>query len=619
MSRPWRSVLPLFLIVFLALPAPQSVAATVAWPPSSGVVVAEVVTGGASGSDEYAELFNGADHAVQLGGLELVYVSASGKSVTRKHTWNDRRLGPGGHLLLANVDGGYAGLADHTYSGGLSATGGSLVLRAVGGEVVDSLSWGSAASEFVEGTPGGAPKAGMSLERKPGGGAGNSRDSNDNAADTVINPDPVPEGSSATPPPTPEPTPKPTPEPTPKPTAAPTPKATPGPTPKVTPAPTAAPTPGPTVAPTPKATPRPTVAPTPRPTPAPTEAATPAPTAPPTPKPTVVPTPVPTVAPAPTPSAPATPVPTTSPSPVSTPRPAPTATPGLPSSLPIGDARDRSVGAMATVTGTVTVQPGRILGDRTVVIQDASGGIAVRLPDDDATEALGRGTIMQVSGVLAGPYGNLELRPTDAADISVIGSGGLPDPIAIDSTGLKEGNEGLLGRIVATVTDIDRYSSGATSLTVGDDKGSARVYAFAPVGLDGVGLSRGQRVRATGIVGQRASRSGGTDGHRLWLRGAADLVVLDEAPGPTSPPADEPGDQPPTAKPPKVAIKNATPGRTVTIVGVVTSKAGVVDSRGPSCHRPGSQRGHPRALPGRYETRRRRSHHPCHRRSRHLV
>ena len=51
-----------------------------------------MVTGGASGSDEYAELYNAGASAAELGGLELVYVSASGKSVTRKRTWSDRTL-----------------------------------------------------------------------------------------------------------------------------------------------------------------------------------------------------------------------------------------------------------------------------------------------------------------------------------------------------------------------------------------------------------------------------------------------------------------------------------------------------------------------------------------------
>ena len=231
------------------------------------------------------------------------------------------------------------------------------------------------------------------------------------------------------------------------------------------------------------------------------------------------------------------------------------------------------------VTGTVTVQPGRILGDRTLVMQDESGGIAVRLPGGEPVASLPRGTIVQVGGSLADPYGNLELRPERESDISVIGNGGLPEPLVLDSARVVESAEGLLATLSATLVDIDRYSSGAVSLTVRDDRGDVRVYAFGPVGLDPSSLTRGQRLKVTGVVGQRASRAGAPDGYRIWLRGPADLVVLNTGPTATPPPAGG-GADPREGKPPRVPIEDATPGRWVTIVGVVTSKAGVIDSEG---------------------------------------
>ena len=200
MSRRWRTMLPLAVGMAMVLPAmlaaPGPARAAPDWAPSADVLVGEVVTGGATASDEYVELYNDSDLAVQLGGLELVYVTATGGTVTTKHRWSDRRLAPRDHLLLANAEGTYAGVADHTYTNGLSATGGPLVLRVVGGGVIDSLSWGSAASSFVEGRPGSAPPAGSSLARLPGGLAGNGRDTNDNAADTFIDPMPIPDASS---------------------------------------------------------------------------------------------------------------------------------------------------------------------------------------------------------------------------------------------------------------------------------------------------------------------------------------------------------------------------------------------------------------------------------------
>ncbi len=161
-----------------------------------------------------------------------------------------------------------------------------------------------------------------------------------------------------------------------------------------------------------------------------------------------------------------------------------------------------------------------------------------------------------------------------------IGSGGLPEPASLDSAHIAEAREGSLAVITATLVDIDRYSSGALSLAVRDERGAARVYAFAEAAIDPALLVRGQRIRAIGIVGQRASRSGAADGHRLWLRGQADLVVLDDGVSPTPPPNGSPDDDPGESRPPRVSIRKATPGRTVTIVGVVTSVAGLIDSEG---------------------------------------
>src|SRR5687767_9310522 len=216
-------------------------AAAVGWPVSGGLLVSEVVTGAGSASDEFVEIYNAAATAHDLGGLELVYVTASGSTVTRKQAWTGLLIEPGRHLLIANSAGKWATAADGLYSGGFAATGGSLVLRALDGTVVDSLSWGEAVSTFVEGAPGPAPAAGNSLERKPGGLQGNGVDTNDNLADTRLEPDALPQALSA--------------------------PAVPAPGPSVPPTlPVATPTGGPTAAPTPAMTPEPTLEPTLEPT-----------------------------------------------------------------------------------------------------------------------------------------------------------------------------------------------------------------------------------------------------------------------------------------------------------------------------------------------------------------
>ncbi len=229
------------------------VAAAVGWPPSS-LVLSEVQTGGASASDEFVEIANQGPGAVDLAGLELVYATSSGSTVTRKATWaSTTMLEPGRRVLVANAAGAYGATADLTYTGGFAATGGALGLRVVGGTVIDAVGWGDATSGFVERTAATAPPAGSSLERAPGGAGGNGWDTNDNAIDWFVQAVPSPQGLGASPVPAPGSTPDPTPAPTAVPTA--TASSTP------TAVPTATPTVAPTTTPVPSATPAPTTTP----------------------------------------------------------------------------------------------------------------------------------------------------------------------------------------------------------------------------------------------------------------------------------------------------------------------------------------------------------------------
>ena len=193
--------------------------------------MSEVQTGGASASDEFVELTNAGPAAVDLVGLEIVYVTSTGGTVTRKAAWTaSLLLEPGRHLLVANSAGTYASIADATYSGGFAATGGAIVLRVVGGAPIDAIGWGDATNAFVEGLPAPAPAADSSLERRPGGLAGNGSDTNDNVADWLVQSSPSPQNLAAPP--------------LPAPGASPTPLITPPPT------PSAQPTAGPTASPT---------------------------------------------------------------------------------------------------------------------------------------------------------------------------------------------------------------------------------------------------------------------------------------------------------------------------------------------------------------------------------
>lgn len=520
--------LVLALLLGLALP-PQpprplggmAPLAAVGWPPSTGLLVAEIVTGGASASDEYVELANAGPVPLDLAGLEVAYVTSSGATVSRKASWTASQvLEPGQHLLLANALGIHAATADATYSGGLAATGGAIVLRPAGGTPIDAVGWGDATNGFVEGGAAPAPAAGRSIERLPGEGGGNVVDTNDNAADLVVTLLPVPRGMAAGPSPTP----------------------------------TVAPTPVPTAAPTPTVAPAPTpVAPTPTPSPVWS------------PPPTLAPTPMPTVAPTPAPTVTATPVPTpVPPSPVPTPTALPTPTPAP--VTPIAEARALADEASVTIEGVLTTALGSLESSRTGFVQDDGGGIAIYL---DAAFALPlpAGTRVTVTGTVDARYGQRTLRAAPSA-VVVTGTADLPGPVTIASGLAGEANEGrrvtIEGRVSGTPTGL----SDGLGLMVDDGSGALRVIV-GPEALAGASPRSGDLVRATGPLGQRDSSGTGTAGYRVHATLPGELAFPE--PAPSGDPVGSPGPGPdgtpgpsgsPSPDPSASAAPTASPGIT---------------------------------------------------------
>ncbi len=481
-------------------------ASVVDWPVSTGLLVAEVVTGGASASDEYVELTNASTEPLDLLGLEVVYVTATGSTVTRKAVWDSSLMvGPGRHLLLANASGMFAAAADATYSGGFAATGGAIVLRSVGGAPIDAVGWGTAANAFVEGAAAPAPDPGSSIERRPGGTAGNTIDSNDNAADFIANPEP--EGRNLAADPQPQPTPTPTPSPAPSATL------TPSPSPSLTPAPTA--TPAPSLTPTPTATA----------TPAPTESVSPSPSATPSPTPHPSPTPAPTASPSLTPE----------PSSVPSPSPAPTPTPASVTAISV--ARGLADGSDATIQGVLTTSLGALESGRAGFVQDATGGIALYL-DAPFSSPIEEGAIVTASGTVGSRYGQRTLRVTTTS-VVVVGTAELPAAVMVATGSATEPLEGLRLEVRGTVTDAPSSLSDGVGLNVDDGSGTLRVVV-APDALGGLSPAPGMIVRAQGPLGQRDSTGSGTAGYRLYATLPGELELSAPEPTPTSPPSPSP-------------------------------------------------------------------------------
>lgn len=487
----------------LVAAATGTIAAAVPWPTSS-LLISEVMTSGATASDEFAELTNAGPIPIDLTGFELVYATSSGGTVTRKAAWTTPTIvGPGRHLLVANAPGTYAAIADATYSGGFAATGGAVALRPIGGIAVDSVGWGDAANGFVEGLAAPAPASGSSIERLPGGLLGNGVDSNDNAADFVVRTAPSPQNLAADPTPAPDPS------------------------------------------PTPTATLTPSVAPSASPEPTPTA------------------TPTPTLSPSPTPTA--TPTPTPSPEPITA----------------IADARLLPDGLVVVMQGTLTTALGAIDAGRTGFIQDATGGIAVRL-DKALVVPLPAGSLIEVRGAM-GSYFSLRTLSVGGSTIVEIGAAALPEPLTTGTGSAGEAVEGLRLVVGGTVTSAASELADGLGVTIDDGSGPLRVIV-APAALPATDIRTGDIVTAIGPLGQRDSSGTFTAAYRLHAVASGDVSVS-PAPTPTPSPSPTAASTPsltpaPSASqsPTPTPVPTATPTRTPT----PTSTATPVPSPSPS-------------------------------------
>ena len=102
--------------------------------------------------------------------------------------------------------------------------------------------------------------------------------------------------------------------------------------------------------------------------------------------------------------------------------------------------------------------------------------------------------------------------------------------------------------------------------------GDVRIVADASAGVSPASIAAGDRLRLTGIVGQRASRKGADDGFRIWLRAPADIVRIGGPdPSATSTPS-------PTATP--TPSGGTTAGRTISIAAAILARSGIVTIEG---------------------------------------
>ena len=211
-------IFPLLLTLFLLLaacqpppaptvappeaPTPTAVLEPTAAPPpavTEKVVISEVL-GGIKGNNnyEFIELYNPGSAPLDLDGWSLAYRLGTSEEDIPVYQWRGKTLLPGqGHYLLARAGQDVGVTPDAAFEQALNTFNGGLALYKPDGEIADRLGWGKAPEAFTEGTAAEAMANGVSLERNPGGEAGNAADSDDNAADFTLQEAPHPQNSGS--------------------------------------------------------------------------------------------------------------------------------------------------------------------------------------------------------------------------------------------------------------------------------------------------------------------------------------------------------------------------------------------------------------------------------------
>ena len=163
-----------------------------AFATSPNILISEFRTRGPlGGNDEFVEIWNGSNVAVNIGGWTLHGSNSAGTNSTRATVPAAVILNPGCYYLFTNTNatGGYSGAVpgNTTYTVGITDDGGIAIFD--GANVIVDAAGMSAGSAYKEGTILATTPLNnnQSSERKPGGAAGNNVDTDDIANDFLFN------------------------------------------------------------------------------------------------------------------------------------------------------------------------------------------------------------------------------------------------------------------------------------------------------------------------------------------------------------------------------------------------------------------------------------------------
>lgn len=178
-----------------------------------------------------------------------------------------------------------------------------------------------------------------------------------------------------------------------------------------------------------------------------------------------------------------------------------------PGAQSIAQIRLQTMGTEATVRGVVTVPTGAFSVDRSIALQDATGGIYV-FAYAGIGQTLAVGDEVCATGQLAGYHGLLELMPRTPSQIVRLGRATPPAAQVVSPKEVGKANEGRLVTITGIVSDLAERRFRVDG---------AAVYVYETTGISFAGLRDGCAVTVNGF-------SSNYNGPQVLPRSQADIV-----------------------------------------------------------------------------------------------
>jgi uncharacterized protein YdeI (BOF family) len=188
----------------------------------------------------------------------------------------------------------------------------------------------------------------------------------------------------------------------------------------------------------------------------------------------------------------------------------------------ISEARERGTGTEITIEGYVSVQPGAFqsaLGDEGFAMQDASGGIYVKMDDK---QSFGLGAKVRVTGTLD-EQNKLGIVKAEAPDVELLVGTEQVAPKTVDTGAVDEAVEGQLVQVSGTVTQTFQDDSPyGYKLYIDDGSGEIQIFVHVTAGLDRAileALTADQSITVVGLAAQYETT------YEVAPRQPADVVV----------------------------------------------------------------------------------------------